>query len=75
VGRGGARARQPEDAAPPALAPNARVVWKGRAGHALVISDQRESDAVAHLNRRGLWCIGIGAAILAWCLYELTHMF
>jgi hypothetical protein len=75
VGRGGERARQPHDAPPPVLAPSARVVWKGRAGHALVVSDQRESEAVDHLNRRGRWCVGIGAAILVWCLYELVHLF
>ena len=75
IGRGNQRSQAPGDAPPPALAPHASLVWKGRAGHALIVSDRRETDALAQLRKRSLWSVAIGAAVCCWCLYELASMF
>jgi hypothetical protein len=75
VGRGGERARQPGDAPRPTLGASATLVWKGRAGHALIVSDRRETEALAQLRRRSLWSVAIGGAICCWALYELVTMF
>jgi hypothetical protein len=75
IGRGGERAQQPQDAPPPALGPSEVLVWKGRAGHALIVSDRRETEAMAQLRKRSLWSIAIGAVILCYCLYELINLF
>jgi hypothetical protein len=75
IGRGGERAQQPQDAPPPALDPSAVLVWKGRAGHALIVSDRRENEAIAQLRKRSLWSAAIGAVILCYCLYELINLF
>jgi hypothetical protein len=75
VGRGGERVQLPEDAAPPRLDPSARVVWKGRSGHSLIVSDQRETQAVLELRKRSLIWIGFGAVVFGYCLHELFSMF
>jgi hypothetical protein len=75
IGRGGERAQQPQDAPPPGLSPSAVLVWKGRAGRAFIVSDRRETEALAQLRKRSLWSIGIGAVILCYCLYELINLF
>jgi len=74
VGRGGERA-QPPGEAPPALGGSRRLVWKGRSGHALIVSDRREPEALAQLRKRSCWSVAIAAAICCWCLYELVTMF
>ena len=51
------------------------LVWKGRAGHALIVSDRRETEAIAQLRKRSLWSLGVGAVILCYCLYELINLF
>ena len=73
-GHGGERAQQPQDAPPPAMSPAAVLVWKGRAGHSLIVCDRRETEALARLRQRSLWCAGFGAVILCWCLYELVKL-
>jgi hypothetical protein len=75
VGRGGERTHRPEDDAPPALAPSAVLVWKGHTGHSLIVSDRRETEAIAQLRKRSLWSVAIGAAILCYCLHELINLF
>ena len=75
IGRGGERARRPQEAPPPALASSAVLVWKGRTGHALIVSDGRETAAHAQLRKRSLWFIAIGAVILCYCLHELINLF
>lgn len=50
--------------APPAMAPEALLVWKGQLGHPLLVSDQPEDAALAALQRRSLIVAGIGAALL-----------
>ena len=75
IGRGGERVQQPQDAPPPALDPSAVLVWKGRAGHALIVSDRRENEAIGQLRKRSLWSTAIGAVILCYCFYELINLF
>ncbi len=74
IGRGGERAQPAQEAPPPALGPSQRLVWKGRSGHALVVSDHRETEATVQLRKRSWWSIGIGAVILFICLSELVDM-
>jgi hypothetical protein len=64
--------RNERDVQPPNLESTAVVVWKGRAGRPLIVSNQREQAAAAQLRKRSLWYIGGGIAILCWILYELT---
>jgi hypothetical protein len=75
IGRGGERPQPPGNAPSPALGGSARLVWKGRAGHALIVSDRRENEALAQLRKRSMWSVAIGAAICCWALYELVTMF
>jgi hypothetical protein len=66
--------KQPVQAAsPPNLEPTAVVVWKGRAGRPLIVSNQREQAATSQLRKRSLWYIAGGIAMLCWILYELTR--
>jgi hypothetical protein len=74
IGRGGERAQQPQDA-PPAMEPSALLVWKGRTGHALIVSDRRETEAIAQLRKRSWWSLAIGALMLFACLQELIDLF
>ena len=74
-GRGGQRPGAPGDAPPPAWGSFERVVWNGRAGHAFIVSDRPESDALAQWRKRSVWSIAIAAAICAWALYEVVTMF
>jgi hypothetical protein len=67
--------RNEQDASAPNLESTAVVVWKGRAGRPLIVSNQRQTDAASQLRVRSLWYIGIGIAILCWILYELTKPF
>lgn len=75
VGRGGGRVQPPQDAPPPVLAPADLLVWKGRAGRALIVSDRRESEAIGRLRKRSLWCIAIGGGVLCYCLHEFINLF
>ena len=75
VGRGGERAQQPQDAPPPALSPSDVLVWKGRAGRALIVSDRPETEAITQLRKRSFWCLAIGAGVLCYCLYEFIELF
>ena len=61
-----------QNAPPPDLESTAVVVWKGRAGRPLIVSNQREQAAASRLRKRSLWYIGGGIAFLCWILYELT---
>jgi hypothetical protein len=63
---------QPGVDAPPSLESGAVLVWKGRAGRPLIVSNQRERAATSQLRKRSLWYIAGGIAILCWILYELT---
>lgn len=75
VGRGGERRRQPDGAPPPSLEPAELLVWKGRAGRPLIVSDRHETAAIGQLRRRSLWLLGGGGLVLCWCLDELIHLF
>jgi len=75
IGRGGERAQQPQDAPPPVLDPSSVLVWKGRAGRALIVSDRRETEAITQLRKRSLWCLAIGAGVLCYCLHDLIQLF
>jgi hypothetical protein len=61
-----------QEVPPPNLESTAVVMWKGRAGRPLIVSNQRETAAASQLRKRSLWYIGSGIAILCWILYELT---
>jgi hypothetical protein len=61
------------DMTPPNLEDTAVVVWKGRSGRPLLVSNQSEKRAASQLRKRSLWYIGGGIAILCWILYEFTH--
>jgi hypothetical protein len=61
-----------QDVPPPNLESSTVVVWKGRAGRPLIVSNRSEKGATSQLRKRSLWYIGIGIAILCWLLYELT---
>jgi hypothetical protein len=72
IGRGGERAPRDVVAAPPALAPNALVVWKGRTGRPFLVSSHTEEAALAALRTRSLWTFGAGAAALCYTLYQVV---
>jgi hypothetical protein len=61
-----------QEVPPPNLESTAVVMWKGRAGRPLIVSNQRQTAAASQLRKRSLWYIGSGIAILCWILYELT---
>jgi hypothetical protein len=61
-----------QETPPPSLEATDVIIWKGRAGRPLIVSNQRETAAASQLRKRSLWYIGIGIAILCWILYELT---
>ena len=61
-----------QDVPPPNLESTAVVIWKGRAGGPLIVSNQRQTAAASQLRTRSLWYIAGGIAILCWILYELT---
>lgn len=75
IGHGGDRSPRDIVAAPPAMAPNALVVWKGRSGRPFLVSNRPESAAMAALRRRSLWTFGIGGAVLCFTLYQLVELF
>ena len=60
------------DMQPPNLQSTAVIVWKGRAGRPLIVSNQREQAAASQLRKRSLWYIAGGIALLCWILYELA---
>lgn len=74
LGRGGERSPRDIVAAPPALAPTALVVWKGRANRPFLVANRPGQTALESLRRRSLWTIGLGAAVLAFTLYELAQL-
>ena len=74
VGRAGGRTRGLQDASPPTLAPDALLVWKGRAGRTFIVSDQRETGALGHLRKRSLWLVAGGVAVLCFGLYEVIQV-
>lgn len=51
------------------------VVWKGRAGRAFIVSDQRETAALGDLRKRSLWLVAGGVALLCYGLYEVIQLF
>ena len=72
LGRGGERAPRDVVAVPPALAPTALVVWKGRSGRPFLVSSHEEQAALAALKTRSMWTFGAGAAVLCFTLYEVV---
>jgi hypothetical protein len=72
VGRGGERALRETVVAPPALAPSALVVWKGRSGRPFLVSNRTEDAALGALRKRSLWTFGAGAALLCYTLYQVV---
>jgi len=72
IGAARMRPRTSSHAAPPALSPNARMVWKGHGERAFIVSDQPEQGALAALRKRAWITGGIGVAILCFGLYELV---
>ena len=75
VGRGGERPKGPHDSAPPEMAPGAVLVWKGRAGRPLIVSNGRERQALSQLRTRSLYRAAAGIGVLCYCLYELFQLF
>ncbi len=74
LGRGGERVKTADTSEPPAIAPAALLVWKGRAGRPFLVSNQPESAALASLRRRARIFCGIGAAGLCYTLYQLVEL-
>jgi hypothetical protein len=74
IGRGGERRPRDIVAAPPSMAPDARVVWKGAANHPFVVSNRAQSAALATLRQRSQWTVGIGVAVLCFTLYQLIEI-
>jgi hypothetical protein len=75
MGNGGARALREEVVAPPAIEPNALVVWKGRSGRPFLVSNRGEAAALAALRKRSLWTFAAGGAVLCYTLYQLVEFF
>jgi hypothetical protein len=71
VGRGGERVQRAEATDPPAIAPGARLVWKGRLGRPFVVSNQPQRGALDALRKRSLVLGGLGAALLCFSVYQL----
>jgi hypothetical protein len=74
IGRGGERRPRDIVAAPPSIAPNARVVWKGYNSRPFVVSNSPESAALSALRQRSLWTLGFGAAALCFTLYQVIEL-
>jgi hypothetical protein len=74
VGRGRGRENGLQDSPPPALAPDAVLVWKGRQGRGFIVSDERENGARIHLRKRSLWVIASGVAVLCFGLHEVIQL-
>jgi len=55
--------------------PEAVLVWKGRQGRGFIVSDRRETGALAHLRKRSLGLIAGGVAVLCFGLYEVIQLF
>ena len=72
VGRGGERRAQ--TTLPPAIAPTAALVWKGRSGRPFVVSNQSEQQALAALRKQSLITIAFGGGILCYTLYQLIDL-
>jgi hypothetical protein len=62
-----------EDLAPPSMAPDERLIWKGRDGHPFIVSDQNEEDALAGLRKRSMIVGGMGLAIACFAFYTLVE--
>lgn len=75
VGNGGRSALREAIVAPPAIAPDALVVWKGRGGRPFLVSSRAEQAALAALRKRSLWTFGVGAAVLCYDLYHVVEFF
>ena len=74
VGHGRERADRVDLALPPAIAPTALLVWKGRGGRPFVVSNRPERAALAALRQRSLWVFGFGAAALCFTLFQLVDL-
>ena len=75
IGKGGERSGNQHDLAlPPAIAPAAVLVWKGRQGRPFLVSNQPERDALAALRRRSWLSFGVGAGVLCFTLYQLVEL-
>jgi hypothetical protein len=75
VGRGGERVSGPHDSAPPDMAPDAVLVWKGLARRPFIVSNGREEKALSQLRTRSLYRAAAGIGVLCYCLYELFQLF
>lgn len=71
VGRGGERARRPQDGPPPQFDPSTRLIWRGRAGRALIVSNRRADDATAQWRQRSLLRLAVGVVVVGLCIAEL----
>jgi hypothetical protein len=75
LGHGAERVSSEETSAPPAIAPDAPLIWKGGKSRPLLVSDRAMPEALASLRQRSLVFGGIGAALVAYALYELAALF
>jgi hypothetical protein len=75
IGRSGEHAQRLADPPPPALDGGGVLVWKGRAGRTFVVSDRRETEALAQLRKRSLWFIAGGVGVLCYALHEFIKAF
>lgn len=73
VGAGKRRKPRVEDAMPPALPPNARVVWHGSGGRPLVVSNLPDDSALEAWRKRSLKLCAGGAAVLLFTVYQLVE--
>jgi len=74
LGKGGERVKTADTSEPPAIAPAALLVWKGRAGRPFLLSNRPENAALVSLRSRSLFVCGIGAAGLCYTLYQLVEI-
>lgn len=75
LGLGGNRSPRDIVAAPPPMAPDALVVWKGRGSRPFLVLNRPEKTALAALRRRSLWTFDFGGGVLCFTLYQLVQLF
>ena len=75
IGSRGERRPRGLENMPPALAPDARMVWQGRSGRPFLVSSGPQMPALEALCRRSHSVFGLGAAVFCFTLYPVAEFF